>query len=79
MPDAFEVNTERETTLFEIATEVYFPPANLKKKERNTDPESLKQIHFHCTRFTFNRFNPSVPHLAAERGTEQSTLCSAPG
>lgn len=38
MPDAFEVNTERETTLFEIATEVYFPPANLKKKEKKDRP-----------------------------------------
>lgn len=28
--------------------------------------------------FTFNCFSPSVPHLVAERGTEQSTLCSAP-
>lgn len=34
----------------------------------------LKEIHFHCSQFTFNCFSPSVPHLVAE----QSTVCSAP-
>lgn len=71
---AGELSSDKNQTVCDCRSKSISP--GKPSREKKMGHKILKHNRFHCTQFTFNCFTPSVSHLVAGHGTEQTALCS---